>query len=172
MRNILRNQIDLKFLEPEVNHGYLRQQIPVPRDEEIASLLSHVVHEGRLARLAGDLSAGQVIVLRVFAERMAASAVRNNDPVLLRLGLISLLLSWRLPDCRETLVVFPLFLDAVRRMDIDMGSFVASVREAVGDLLIAPFVEFLQRSEENKSLKAMGYTAGADADGFRYIRSW
>lgn len=31
---------------------------------------------------------------------------------------------------------------------------------------------FLRRDEYDKSLSSMGYGAGADSDGFRYIRTW
>lgn len=166
------NAVDLNILEPNANRGYLAQPIPAPRDDEIVALLSQVVTESRLARFARQLMEGHAVVLRVFAERIAATAVRNSDPALLRLAVIGLVLSWRGPDCRETLVVFPVLYDAIRRIGMEIGPFVASIRQAVGDQLATPLTEFLKRSERDKSLQAMGYTAGTDHDGFRYVRNW
>ena len=166
------NAVDLGILEPDVNRGYLPQPIPAPRDDEIAALLSQVVTQNRLAGFARQLAEGHAVVLRVFAERIAAAAVRNGDAALLRLAVIGLILSWRGPDCRETLIVFPVLYDAIRRMGIEVGPFVASIRQAVGDQLASPLIEFLKRSERDKSLHAMGYTAGTDHDGFRYVRNW
>lgn len=172
MNNTSANSVDMRILEPDANRGYLPLPIPAPRDGEIVSLLSRVIAENKLARFARDLAEGHTIVLRVFAERVATAAVRNSDTALLRLAMIGLLLSWRGPDCRETLVVFPVIYDAIRRLGADIESFVGSVRETAGDQLTAPWVEFLRRSEHDRSLKAMGYTTGTDSDGFRYMRNW
>jgi hypothetical protein len=171
MSDISANAIDV-ILEPGTNRGYLSQPIPAPRDGEIVALLSQVLAENRLARFAGQLMEGHAIVLRVFAERIAAAAVRDSNPELLRLAMIGLLLSWLGTDCRETLVVFPVLYDAIQRMGVEIGSFVASIRQTVGDQLASPLIEFLKRSERDKSLQAMGYTTGTDRDGFRYVRHW
>jgi hypothetical protein len=172
MSNTSAKAVDVKILEPDENRGYLPLPIPAPRDGEIVALLSQVVDENRLAGFARQLVEGHARVLRVFAERAAAAAVRNSDPALLRLATIGLLLSWRGPDSRETLLIFPLIYDAIRRMGIDIELFVTSIRQIAGDQLVAPLIEFLKRSERDKSLQVMGYTAGTDRDGFRYVRNW
>jgi hypothetical protein len=122
--------------------------------------------------LAQRLKDGHGAVLRAFAERMASAAVRNGDQGLLRKGLIALLLSSRSPDFRDTLMIFPLFYHAARRLGLDLGPFLDSIRQTIGDPFSAPFAEFLKRPETNKSLQVMGYAEGADNDGFRYIRNW
>jgi hypothetical protein len=119
-----------------------------------------------------NLQEGYDVVLRVFAERMASAAVREKDPSLLRLGLIALLLSWSVSDYRESLMVMTLFYDAVGRLGLDMDSFTTEIRETIGDGLLTPVAQYLKRSEKNKSLQSMGYSAGADSDGFRYLRNW
>lgn len=166
------NAGDLSILDPTINRCYLPLPIPVPRDYEIVALLSRVVAENRLARFTRQLEEGHAVVLRVFAERVAAAAVRSGDTALLHWAVIGLLLSWRGPDCRETLVVFPVLYDAILRMGIEVGPFVASIRQTVGDQMAQPMNEFLRRSDHDKSLQAMGYTIGTDRDGFRYIRNW
>lgn len=166
------NTNELIPLERAENRGYLQQQIPAPRDDEIAKLLLTVIRESRFARFSHALNEGHAVVLRVFAERMATAAVRNNDANALELAMISLLLSWRSPDCRETLVVFPVLYDAMRRLGVDVDSFVTEIRQVVGDQRIEPLTRFLDRSERNKSLAVMGYTVGIDTEGFRYMRNW
>jgi hypothetical protein len=166
------DEVNLDLLKPEVNTGYLPQPIPATRDGEIGMLLSRVLEAKCLARFNQMIEDGHAVVLRAFAERMASSAVRNLDVANLRLGLIALLLSWHGPDSREALTVFPIFLDAISRLNLDLTSFVASIRQTVGDQLIDPLIEFLKRTEVNKSLEAMGYAEGADDDGFRYVRNW
>ncbi len=102
---------------------------------------------------------------------MASMGVRKGDRTVLRLGLIALLMSPS-PDFRDTLTVFPLFYDAMRRLSIEESGFLESIRLTIGDVLIVPFLEFLKRSPQNKTIQCMGYTAGCDADGFRYVRNW
>ena len=166
------DELNLDLLSPEANRAYLPQPIPAVRDGEIGMLLSQMVESKFLARFHDRLEDGHSLVLRAFAERMASAAVRNRDVASLRLGLIALLLSWRGPDSRDTLTVFPLFLDAISRLDLNLRSFVTSIRQDVGDQLIGPLAEFLKRNEVNRSLQVMGYAEGADDDGFRYIRNW
>lgn len=166
------NAFDIGILEPAVNRDYLPQPIPSPRDNEIVGLLSQVVAENRVAQFARQVKHGHAVVLRVFAERAAATAVRNSDPPLLRMAMIGLLLSWSELDSRETLIVFPVLYDAILRMGIDVEIFAASIRRTVGDQLALPLENFLKRSEHNKSLESMGYTTEGDGGGFRYVRTW
>jgi hypothetical protein len=163
---------DLEVLEPDANRGYLPQPIPIARDSEITKLLLQIIDEHHWVLFTRHILDGHALVLRAFAERMASAAVRNRNPELLRVGLIALLLSWRGADLRETLTVCPLFCDAARRIGVDLAVVVASIRQMIGDEPAAPFIEFAKRSESSKSLQAMGYAAGADDEGFRYLRNW
>lgn len=166
------DELNLEVLDPSVNQAYLPQLIPSTRDREISSLLSGVI-EGRLvARFARMLQTGHAEVLRAFAERMASAAVRKGDTAILRIGFVALLVSWPVSDSREALTIFPLFYDAMRRLDVDVSSFLESIRESLGEQLVSPFVGFLRRSTPNKSLESMGYAEGTDRDGFRYVRNW
>jgi hypothetical protein len=162
----------LNVLDPGANRGYLPQGIPTARDDEISDLLSKVIVEQRIVQFTRNLKDGHGAVLRAFAERMTSAAVRNGDQGLLRKGLIALLLSSRSPDFRDTLMIFPLFYHAAGRLGLDLGPFLDSIRQTIGDPFSAPFAEFLKRPATNKSLQVMGYAEGADNDGFRYIRNW
>jgi uncharacterized Zn finger protein (UPF0148 family) len=167
----VRDELDLRALQTEVNLGYLPQPIPTARDAEIRALMSQVMDSRSIARFSNRLRDGESTVLEAFAERMATLAVRNRDPTILEAGLIALLLSPS-PDSRESLIVFALFCDAIVRLGIDHSTLIASLRSTLGDRLATPFLELLKRPEHNRSLHSMGYVEGADADGFRYIRTW
>ena len=172
MNGIEHNELILDILEPTANRGYLPRPIPTERDSEITKLLSQIIHNNEVARFAHNLKEGHRVVLRVFAERMASSAVREKDPSLLRLGLIAILLSWGASESREALTIMPLFYDAVGRLGLNLDSFAAEIRETIGDKVISPLAEYLRRAEKDKSLQSMGYSAGVDSDGFRYLRNW
>lgn len=161
---------DLHSLNPEENLGYLPKPIPVPRDGEIAALLSRTISEHSLAKLQRRMTDGHATVLRAFAERMATAAVRSRDPEQLRTGLVALLLAIGSTDSREGFLLLPLFFDAMLKLGIDPSSFAHSMRHVVGDRLVAPYSEFMSRSD--KTLASMGYEEGADNEGFRYVRNW
>jgi len=163
---------NFEILEPGANEGYLPLPIPAKRDFEISTLLREVIEQEQLVRFKRLILEGHGLVLMAFAERMASAAVRNHDQEALRLGLIALLLSWQAADSREPLAICPLFYDAARRMELDLKVFFASIRLSTGDQILAPFIEFGNRSERNMSLTSMGYAAGEDDDGFRYLRNW
>jgi hypothetical protein len=165
-------QIAFDVLSADSNKGYLSKPIPGPRDEEISILLRQIIEQRLIARVRHTLLEEPAMVLRAFAERMASAAVRQVDSEILRMGLIALLLAWRGPDCRNTLVIFPLFYDAILKLGLDRDPFIASIRRVLGDELISPFIDFLDRPEGAKSLQAMGYIEGSDGDGFRYVRNW
>jgi hypothetical protein len=164
------DDIALDVLNPGDNIGYLPKPIPTIRDRQIEDLLLQSIADHSLATLSRRLTDGHGMVLRVFAERMASSAVRYRSQEQLRVGLIALLLGLGRADSREGLLVFPLFFDAMIKLSIVPLAFGDSVRQVVGDRLWEPFGQFMHRSD--KSLKAMGYQAGTDGDGFRYLRDW
>lgn len=170
MTNGATEAFDLEVLHPDKNVSYLPKPIPTARDRQIGELLSSSISGQRIARLKRCIDEGHALVLRAFAERMASTAVRTNSPTDLRLGLIALLLALEGPDSRDALTIFPLFYDAVLRLQLNLSEFIESVRELVGDRMTEPFVQFTQRSD--KSLQAMGYSEGTDNDGFRYVRNW
>jgi hypothetical protein len=172
----MNSNMDAKFgigvLEPAVNQAYLPKPIPTERDNEILQVLVSCIADNSVARFSQALKPGHASVLQAYAERMASMAVRNRNPETLRMGLFALLLGCREPDNREMLTIFPLFLDAAQILGISSSGLIEPVRIIAGDTLIGPFMKFLNRSDENKSLRVMGYDKSADQDGFRYIRNW
>jgi len=102
---------------------------------------------------------------------VASLAVRGSNPKLIYFGLLALGIGW-LNDWRENLLVIPLHYDAADRV----GAVPEEIFEDVARLLPAEpanaLRRFLRRSDEDKSLAAMGYIVGSDSDGFRYQRTW
>lgn len=162
----------LDVLEPTANVGYGKKSIPIDRDMEIETLLRTSLNERSLAVLHNKLNAGHQSVLRVFAERTATAAVRSKDQDSLRLALVALSLSGLEAGSRDSLAILPVQLHAAAEIQCDIRDLYENVRCAVGDRFSKPLFDFLKRSEEDKSLEAMGYSIGADTDGFRYVRDW
>jgi hypothetical protein len=104
-----------------------------------------------------------------YAERMASLAIREGQEELVFLGLIALALAYRHGDYRDCLVRLAPLEDAATRL---VGSPDATFRKAAKLLepsLAGQVIDlWLMRKPHDRSLKAMGYVAGADPDGFRY----
>ena len=162
-------QWDLGILDLDQNIEYLPKPIPIARDVEITKLIVRHLNSGEAAALVANLSDDQAMVLQVFAERMASYAIRQNSADILQSALVALLLSIVKSEPRESLIVMPIFCDAMLRLKTDPSSFLESLRRKVGDPLFAPLKQFMKRAD--KSLENMGYVVSSDAGGFRYVRN-
>lgn len=155
-----------RWLLPDQNRGYGLLPIPSGRDRAALDWIGSATEED-LARLTSDHWA----VLRVFAERMASWAVRSENGEVLERGLLALALAG-LGESADSLTVLPLFDHAARRLKMDPAPLFLMVGERVGGEAQKALVSFLGRSDEDRSLAAMGYQEGRDRDGFRYQRNW
>lgn len=107
-------------------------------------------------------------VLEAFAERAASLAVRTKDDIWIRNGVAALCATSIASDRRESEIVLCLLYDAAIRLGLSPRAVFSE-----GLFLKRNLIEsFLCRDEKDKSLSSMGYIAGADADGFRYLRTW
>ncbi len=103
---------------------------------------------------------------------MASLAVRDRNAEHLLLGLIAIGLDgWR-DDWRENLVLLSLHYDAAKKISISPDKLFEKAATFLDDNAATGLRSFPHRSEEDKSLEAMGYKIGKDADGFRYRRTW
>ena len=103
---------------------------------------------------------------------MASLSVRNYDASLIRSGLLAVGIDrWR-SDWRENVMIVALLHDAAARIGIEPGSIFENAAALLADKPANAIRRFLLRSAEDKSLTAMGYTAGTSPDGFRYLRTW
>lgn len=161
-------------LEPGSNRGYGTLQIPCPRDMEIADLLQAWMKHGEPERkvAAEQIREDQRFVLLAYSERMASLAVRNRDRRLILMGLVALGIDgWR-GDWRDNAAIVCLHYDAAKRIGVPAETVFTEAAKWLSAKVTDALQSFLGRSGEDRSLAAMGYVAAADADGFRYQRTW
>jgi hypothetical protein len=154
--------------------GYGTLPIPQALDSEITELLRQWEGLGELERdtAVRQLQSDQRWTFLAYSERMASLAVRESNASLIHCVLLAIGIGWGLGDCRDSVLILPLHYDAATRIGIgpeEMFERAASyLPTEPGNVLR----RFPQRSNEDKSLAAMGYVVGSDSDGFRYQRTW
>lgn len=162
------------WLRDENNIGYGTRPIPHPRDAEISALLRAWLSLAEPLRIAAltQISEDYRFTLLAYSERMASLAVRDHNREHLLLGLLALGLDgWRF-DWRDNLLVVCLHYDAAQRLSLCPNALFENAAQMLSDQPANGLRSFLHRSQEDKCLDAMGYTVTADADGFRYQRTW
>jgi hypothetical protein len=164
-----------EWLSSEQNRGYGPLPIPQVRDEQITKLIRawmNLDHISRTESASEITEMKQARVLRAYGERMASFAVRERDADFLVLGLIAVGLDgWRY-DWRENLLIIPLFYDAATRLGVSPEITFGKTYPFLSEKVVNALEAFLRRSPHDRSLAVMGYKAGADDQGFRYIRTW
>ena len=156
------------------NQPYGLLPIPSQRDAEITSLLHAWMTMDEPSRKAAltQITDAQRWTLLAYSERMATLAVRNEGREHILMGLLALGLDgWR-GDWRDNAVIICLHYDATKRIDVPAETVFAEAAKWLPAKVADALQSFLARSDEDKSLAAMGYVAGADAYGFRYQRTW
>jgi hypothetical protein len=162
---------ELDILDPELNEGYLNQQLPSSRDREIVSLLNAATQSGQLEDLSHLLERPQSAVLLAFAERMASLAARTSDRDALRSGLLAAAVATVASDVRDALLVLPLLWRSAEHLKLDPATELAMAAKRL-PLASATLEQFAARSPEDRKIEAMGYVESVDEDGFRYARTW
>ncbi len=170
IQNILNSLIAL--LKLALDSAYYQQSIPGKFDEEISDIIADL--SGRdnkeVEIIANSISGDHGRVLGLFSERMASLAIRQNsiDPV--KRGLFALLIYARTEDPRDVLLVLSLLHDAI----LKVGQNPKVVFNEANTYLNASSLlnDFLKRSEEDKSIDAMGYKESSNDEGFLYARTW
>lgn len=114
----------------------------------------------------------QLFTLLGVSERLASWAVRKGDPELIALGLVALGVAGWQGDWRERAILIALHYDAAQRMSADAESLFERAAALLSPKAADALRSFLRRAAADRKIEAMGYKAGADADGFRYQRQW
>lgn len=162
------------WLCAENNRGYGTLPIPQHRDVEISNLLHAWLNIDESSRIASLLQVPDEyrFTLIGYSERMASLAVRDRNREHILLGLIALGLDgWR-DDWRDNATILCLHYDAARRIGVKPKDLFEEAAVMLPEKSANSLRSFPRRSEADKSLESMGYSVGADADGFRYQRTW
>lgn len=168
----------LAALEREISnklfHGYGPRTIPHELDRSVERFVKaylaadHTEHE-----LLNCLPKEACPVLLAFAERQAAQAIRTKSQEPLAQSLIAAGLSVEISDDEQgAMLVLPLPWHCA-----DMLTNKPKVLFKQASLLLPEkgrqaLLDFCQRTPKDQTLSCMGYAAGADEDGFRYVRAW
>ena len=162
----------LALLKMALDSAYYQQAIPSEVDERISNILASLSTSDSvgLELIADGVAGDEARVLGLFAERMASLAVRENSIEPVKQGLLALLLYARTEDPRDVLLVLSLLHDAVIKTSGTPKSVFAEISSIIGD---AGFLnDFLNRSDEDKSIDSMGYKESKNEEGFLYVRIW
>jgi hypothetical protein len=170
IQNILNSLLAL--LKTALESAYYQQAIPSEIDEVISNMLTSLStsDQAELKLIADGVDGDEARVLGLFAERMASLAVRENSIEPVKQGLLALLLYARTEDPRDVLLVLSLLHDAVIKTFGTPKSVFAEASCVVGDTGLLS--DFLNRSNEDKSIDAMGYKESKNEEGFLYVRTW
>lgn len=165
---------DADWLNMAQNVGYGQLPIPDSKDDLIQQLIQKwtKLNEKERIRAGESLKENQRFTLLAYSERMASLAVRRQSMDYIYLGLIALGIDgWR-KDWRDNAVLLALHYDATKRLGGDFRRTFQRAEKLLPQKVAKAFRAFLRRSEEDKSLGAMGYEIGEDEYGFNYKRTW
>lgn len=170
IKNILSSLLAL--LKLALESAYYKEAIPSEIDKEVGKIMADlsVCTQSELRLISESFKGDEARVFGLFAERMASLAVRENKIEPVKLGLLALLIYARTEDPRDVLLVLSLLHDAVLKTSGNPTKVFAEASSLVGG---AEFLnDFLNRSDEDKSIDAMGYEYSKNEEGFLYVRTW
>ena len=161
--NILRKAIDSE---------YFKQPIPSEIDDKINEILVMfcAYNQVQMKSIINGIVGDSARVLGLFAERMASLSVRENYILRVKQGLLGLIIYSSTVDPRDVLTVLSLLHDAANKIT---GNPKDIFKEVTSIYIDADFlIDFLNRSDEDKSIDAMGYEESKCEEGFVYKRTW
>lgn len=151
--------------------NYFYEPIPIPLDEKIRRFVETFTasDEDNRHAVMHRLTPRHKELCSSFGVRSASVAVRANDRQALTDGLIALHLGWPNEDSRlQVRDLAPMYAAALK---LNLEPEIA-FREAEAIVRDAPYTDFLEdflsRSAEDKSLKALGWREVNASDGFRF----
>lgn len=151
---------------------YRDAKLPSERDLALDSHIGELALAGKAAvsEAARRLDSNERTELWFYAQRAASRAVRAEDPKLLTLAVVALVLSTggQLSTLPITMRV-ALVNDACERLGLHLDDLAENVAAIAGGWGVVDVVgNILAREEEDKTVECMGFEAGSDEDGFRY----
>lgn len=159
--------IDYPFLKATA--GYISDSIPNSVDIQIRDLLQSVDSEEGFAQMRTQIPRDSWNVLRLFAERAASLAVREESRLDVRVGLVAAEFALAYTDdFRDVLPAVSLLYRAAELIGIDPVLEFNSVALLTGDPAGSHVMKYLRRSPENRTIERMGFIEGVDGSGFRF----
>jgi hypothetical protein len=151
--------------------AYGPAEFPDPRDAELDRYVKHLRSGGAAAVAAAGSVATEEgrRVLAAYALRAASRAVREKSEYLLVSALVALTVGGLDQNALEALMIMSLIDDAGCRIGAERELFFADAADLVGHPGSVNVMAWLSRSPEERSPEAMGFGAGEDSSGFRYI---
>ncbi len=170
IKNIINSLLVLFKLALE--SAYYKQTIPSEIDEGIGKILLSLssIRPSEVGLMSDSITGDNARVLGLYAERMASLAVRENSVKKVKLGLIALLINAQTEDSRDALLVLSLLYDAASKTSDNPKQVFSEAASVIGGEKFLN--DFLMRSDEDKSIEAMGYQESSNEEGFLYIRDW
>jgi len=164
----------LLYLASDATDGYGRQPIPSSIDDKVRELMTSLEAMDTQARHT-TLSIMEVrhgFVLLAYAERMASLSVRTKKKELIVSALSALAIGAKLVYFKEAMPVMSLLYRSIEKLDLNPQNILFSPG-SFADQQFSEFAKgFLSRSDEDRSIEAMGYVENSDSDGFCYHRTW
>ncbi len=120
------------------------------------------------AKIHSEISNELAWSLLAFAENMATYSLRFEEQEIFNNGLFALGLTFGVLDTREILLIMSLYYDVSQKTKLSLDNVLKQNNS------FSVFVsDFLNREEEKKSLKCMGYILTKDENGnLLYQRTW
>lgn len=164
----------LAGLTPAKTADYDRSRIPDEVDDVLLRLVGRLrrADPSEWPRAWPKLGDRIGMLCLILAERMAALTVRTGEAEHAQWGLNAACVGARLIDPRDGMARLAPLHDALARIGRDPAPYFQAAEPLADPSFLEPLRRFPGRTEANRSLAAMLYEAGRDADGFRYIQRW
>lgn len=164
----------IEFLGSSQTNGYGPMPIPVGIDDDIHDILLPFFRNGQGNGNAwtSHITERHGFVLMAYAERMASRAIRESRKDLLFESLSALALATPVVYIKEAIPIVGLILHSAHKLGVSPQDLLMDRKRIPSMVVDNLIMEYEERQEEDRSIEAMGYIEGVDADGFRYVRTW
>jgi len=156
----------------EKHPGYYHQPIPNELDDEIGNLVRVFIEasaQGREAILSKSREANSFALI-VFAERMAALAVRENSRRRLLEGLLALIIEGFKFDYRDNMTIWAPLYHSAAKIGVEPEGLFQEAASYARNTVSEWMLDFPKRSPEERGLRAFKFKETYAPDGFRYER--
>jgi len=143
---------------------------PLKTDEKISEIVNcyTTMRRDEQKKINKNTTVDMAWLLYCFGIRMATYSLRLSDQKYFTDGLSAIAMGLGVLDTRDIWVILPLFCDAQKKNDLSFDEILERDDEFASELK-----DFLNRDDEYKTLKCMGYVLGIGENGLlEYQRTW